>query len=165
MQLKRAMDNNEKNVSSVTEPSASVKRKIFLRNFFITLGIGAAVSVGFMFILGAFSQTETYQTYRAFHNSFFVSGVILICMGLLVISANAGTFTILGYGVSLWGKLLHKEISAESRSYYNYRERRLANKKPFVHFLAAGGVLVLIAIVFLILCKTNEPSVTDVPEL
>lgn len=159
------MDNNEKNVAAVPEQSPQLKRKLFLRNFLITLGIGALLSLGFLFLLGAFSQAETYQTYRAFHNSFFVSGVLLIGIGLLIVSANAGTFTMLGYSVSLWGKLLRKDLSAESRSYYDYRERRLANKKPFVHFLAAGGLFILVAIVFLILCKANEPLVTDVPEL
>ena len=150
------MAENELN-AAVTEDtsSAAEKRKAFLKRFLITLAVGIAMAVGFMFLLGAFSKETSKDTFHALCDACFVSGVLITGAGLLVISANAGTFTMLGYSVSLWFKLLRKDIPNESRSYYEYRKRRLEKKSPYLHYLCAGAVLLLAALVLYLIYRSK----------
>ncbi|MBQ6183812.1 MAG: DUF3899 domain-containing protein [Clostridia bacterium] len=150
------MEENELNVVSTgNAPSAAEKRKAFLKRFLITLAAGVALAAGFMFLLGAFSKETPKDTFHALCDACFVSGVLIAGVGLLVISANAGTFTMLGYSVSLWFKLLRKDLSSESRSYYEYRKRRLEKKSPYLHYLCAGAVLMLAALVLFIIYSSK----------
>jgi len=145
------MDNNELPSSAAETRTPEEKRRDFVKRFLITLGVGLVCSVLLMLLLGAFSKETRYETYSALCDSFFVAGILTVGVGLLTLSANSGTFTLLGYSVSLWGKLLRKDLSAESRSYYDYRKRKLAIKRPYLHYVLSGCVLILIAAVFYVL--------------
>ena len=148
------MESNELRPAAQEIP-AEEKRRLFIKRFLITFGVGLAFSLILMLLLGAFSKETSLETYSALCDSFFVSGIITVGVGLLTLSANSGTFTLLGYSVSLWGKLLRKDLSAESRSYYEYRKRKLADKRPYLHYVASGCVLMLIAAVFYILYSAS----------
>ncbi len=145
------MEENENNVVPTEEASTGEKKKAFLKRFLITLAVGIVLAIGFMFMLGAFSKETSKETFKALSDSCFVSGILIVGVGLLAVAANAGTFTMLGYSVSLWFKLLRKDLSSESRSYYEYRKRRLEKKSPVLHYICAGAILLLAALTFLVL--------------
>lgn len=145
------MDNNELSNPAISEPAPAQKRKAFFIRFVITFGAGLVAAFLLMLLRGAFSAETKSDAFRLVSDGFSVAGVILLCVGALIFTSNMGTFTMLSYSVSLWGKLFRKDLSAENRSYYEYRKRKLAKKSPVMHFIISGAVLILIGIVFIIL--------------
>jgi hypothetical protein len=95
------------------------------------------------------------------HNALLISGVVVLCSGLLYLMAWAGTFEIFVYGFS--DVFFHMNPSPnKTKKYKDYpeyvnakREERKTKKPYFWPFLAFGGTLIIAAIVVYIVFKAQ----------
>lgn len=89
-------------------------------------------------------------------DGFFVTGVLVFGMGALKAFRNKGTFDVLSYGVS---SLLYTAIPMLDRrpeeqrteGFYDYTQRKQAERKPAGDILIAGGVYLVLAAIMLVI--------------
>ena len=122
-----------------------------IRKYLITLLVGF---IGVCFIAYAkdvFVQTETVKVFHILCDAFFVVGVVITSVGLLIFSSNEGTFDMLVYGVSSFFDLFRKVSAKKYATFYDYRESRADNKIRFGSMLVCGlGFLAVAFIMFFI---------------
>ena len=118
-----------------------------IRKYLITLLVGF---IGVFFIAYAkdvFVQTETVKVFHILCDAFFVVGVVITSVGLLIFSSNEGTFDMLVYGVSSFFDLFRKVSAKKYATFYDYRESRADKKIRFGFLLVCG--LVFLAVAFI----------------
>lgn len=123
------------------------------RKYFITLTAGLVAVFGISWAKGIFAQTQPEAIFHILCDVFFAVGTVLCCMGLLIFSANEGTFEMLVYGVSSFVDLFRVESKKKYATFYDYRESRADRKVPFGFFLVCGAVFLVISLAFYPLCS------------
>ena len=106
--------------------------------------------VGVFCILWAkdiFAQTEVVKIFHILCDAFFVVGVVITGVGLLVFSSNEGTFDMLVYGVSSFFDLFRKVSKKKYPTFYDYRVSRQGKKIRFGFMLLCGIFFLVIAFV------------------
>lgn len=137
-------------------------KKTKILPYIITLAVGLVVAVGIFllqFLLGNKENRSASYVLGLLSDGFFVTGVVILCVGGLSFVKNQGTFDGLGYAVQSfltvrnWSK---KHTFKERESYGDYRERKIEErkeKKSISHYVITSIVLVVIAVIFLVISK------------
>lgn len=111
------------------------------KGYLITTAIGAVLTIWILFARGVFAGYMPAATLmKALSDGFFVPGVLITGVGLLVWVAGEGTFDIMAYGV----KLLWDVFRNEWESFHDYKARKGEKGKPAVSFILHVGVLFLL---------------------
>ncbi|MBQ4272721.1 MAG: DUF3899 domain-containing protein [Clostridia bacterium] len=85
-------------------------------------------------------------------NAFFVPGAVVLGIGLLIWTANGGTFDMIAFGVIKLFDLLKRDMTkVKYKTFYDYRQAQQDKKRSFTAYLIIGAVLMVIAVIFLIL--------------
>ena len=66
--------------------------------YLITFVVGLLMGLFVFLIKDAFSFTEKAKIVEVLIDATFVPGILMVCFGLLILSANEGTFDMLIYG-------------------------------------------------------------------
>lgn len=99
---------------------------------------------------GMFKAISNYEVLQAVCDGFFVSGVLLICFGLLIFSSNMGTFDMISYGVRQAVRIIAPR-KIEKKTFYDYRVEKQKKKKNFLPMIFCGiGEVVISFLVLLI---------------
>ncbi|MDE7264328.1 MAG: DUF3899 domain-containing protein [Anaeroplasmataceae bacterium] len=94
---------------------------------------------------------RTKEVFKVLTDSFFASGVILFCFGLLILSYNEGTFDMVMFGVKRFFGLFRKDLSKlKDETFYDYRCAKHEYKKGFGYLLIVGLVFIAFSLLFLI---------------
>lgn len=119
----------------------------------ISFLIGAAIALLVMGLRGIFTETEPREIMRLLSDAFFVPGVVLAGVGLLVFATNGGVFDMLVYSVILFFNLFRRNVQDRKyRDFYEYREAKKDRKRRSLAFLLIVGLLyIALAALFLIL--------------
>lgn len=124
-----------------------------LKKYLITLG----VSLLFVFLIAllrdVFNQNDVQKVYHILSDSFFVVGVIVTGMGLLVFASNEGTFDMIIYGVSTFINLFRPHAQKKYDTFYDYRISKSQNKINSWFLLIIGVFLILMAVLMLLIYK------------
>ena len=96
-----------------------------------------------------FGQTEPKLIFHILCDGFFVVGVVLVCIGLLIFSSNEGTFAGLTYSVKSFIDLFRKTGMKKYDSYYDYKAARTEKKIPFGFLLICGLLFIAVSLVML----------------
>ncbi len=119
----------------------------------ITTLVGVVITLAVCWARGLFSSQAAVDTYRILCDGCFVSAVLLIGVGLMVLVSNTGAFDILNYGVRSFFGIFSKE--AENRkpegSFIQYKERKAAQKSPYLFLVLVGCGFLAVAFVFVFL--------------
>lgn len=116
----------------------------------VTVAVGLAVALIVMSFKGVFTQTDSVAAMRILCDSFFVSGVCIVCIGLIVVLSNGGAFDMLSYAVVLIFDALRKDVTKRKyKDFYSYREAKKDRKRGFGFLLIVGFALVGISLCFL----------------
>ena len=110
--------------------------------------------VGVIAILASkdiFAQTVQKDVYHILCDAFFVVGVLIECVGLLIFSSNEGTFDIIVYGVSSFVDMFKKQPNRKYETFYDYRAARQDKKIKFAYLLIVGLVFLAVSGVMLYL--------------
>lgn len=113
--------------------------------------------IGIMFVIliccvkDIFNLESSKDVFHVLVDAFFAVGCVIFCMGAIVYTANKGAFTMLGYSMKRFIALFSRKVdSAVSRSYAEYKEKKLENPKPVLHLIIVGAVFIAISLVLLI---------------
>ena len=99
--------------------------------------------------IGALAQVDQYHILC---DAFFLPGLIMVFLGLLMVMNNLGALDTMAYGFSYVLHMLAPGAFDKMDSYLDFIEKRRANRGSGYGFLlVVGTVMVVIAIVFLVL--------------
>lgn len=134
-----------------------MKNKIQI--YIITFIIAAIMSLGIFAIRNGFSleigELDYYggsKLLSVLSDSFFVVGVILLCIGGLIFCSNHGTFTLLSYGAKYALHAFVPQPTLKNQSYYDYQQmqKEKPKKSPKIP-LIIGLVFSLIGVIFFVI--------------
>lgn len=118
----------------------------------IAAAVGLVIAVAIMLGKNIFAETDAVKVMQILSDSFFVPGVLLTGVGLLVFVSNAGLFDMLAYGVHLiYDRFIRDVTKRKYRTFYDYKESRKDKKKDITSLLMVGIVFIILSVVFLIL--------------
>ena len=120
-----------------------------LWKYLITLTVGLAAVVGILFAKDFFAQTAPQRMYHILCDAFFAVGTVLCCAGLLIFSANEGSFDMIVYGMNSFIDLFREKNKKKYDTFFDYRESRKGKKVSFGFLLICGLLFVAISLVFL----------------
>lgn len=87
-------------------------------------------------------------------DAFFVPGIIMTCLGLLIFCTNGGAFDMLAFGMLKFFDLFKRDLTkVKYRTFYDYRQAQKEKKRSFWSFIIVGLVFVAVSAVFFILYK------------
>ena len=126
-----------------------------LLQYSITAAIGICVAVVIMAVKGLFGGAElaAKDVYQILCDAFFVPGVLIGGVGIIVFASHGGVFDMLGYAVRLFFDLFRRDVTKRKyRDFYEYKEAKKDKQRSSILFLLIiGCALIVISVVFLIL--------------
>jgi len=121
-----------------------------LWQYLISFVVGAAIAFGVFYAKDLFVQTGLSEIYKILSDGFFVSGVLLGGIGLLVFGSNGGTFDMLVYGVQSVVSLVYPDARKHD-TFYDYRMARSRRRSSFAFLLLVGLFYIALALLFSLL--------------
>ncbi|MGN0818597.1 MAG: DUF3899 domain-containing protein [Candidatus Coproplasma sp.] len=119
--------------------------------YIITAAIGLAVALIIMFTHNVTGQESVKPVLTILSDAFFVPGVILAGVGLLVWVSAGGVFDMLAYGAIMFFDLFRKDLSNRKyKDFYEYRQAKKEKNRDFGFLLLVGLVFIAVSIVFII---------------
>ena len=99
--------------------------------------------------IGTLPQIDQYHVLC---DAFFLPGVIMIFLGLLMVLNNLGALDTMAYGFSYVMHMLAPGAFDKMDSYLDFIEKRRANRSGGYGFLLViGAVMIAVSVVFLVL--------------
>ncbi|MBR2045079.1 MAG: DUF3899 domain-containing protein [Agathobacter sp.] len=122
------------------------------KTYVITALVGLAVSVYICFSRDIFGAETVADAITILSDAFFVPGILLLCVGLILYAANEGIFNAISYGMKILGRSFRgkKDEKIIDEEFHEYHARVSQKKSKIKHFLVVGGVYVVISIVFVV---------------
>lgn len=127
--------------------------------YLITVAVGLVIAFLALLARNIFNLTATVDFMKAFCDAFFVSGVVLVCVGGLVFVSNGGVFDMLAYGIRTFFESFKKNVTDRKyKDFYEYREAKKSSKRSFSFLLVVGIVFIAISMIFLALYYNYLPA-------
>lgn len=154
---------NEENTTENTgalPPNVEVVKGRWWIKYLITVGVLAVIAVLVAWARGAFgpiSQTELAELkitelqcrMRQWSDAFFVSGVLGLGFGLIIVASNGGAFDMIAYGFRALFSVFKKDpVDRKYATFYDYRKAREKKKRSFWYLVIVGGAFVLVSVAF-----------------
>lgn len=115
--------------------------------YLITLLVGFLCVYGITVSKDLYSQTELVTIFHILCDSFFVVGVVMFNIGLLIFTSNEGAFDMMVYGVQSFVDLFRKKSTLKHKTFYDYTESRTGKKLKFGFLLICGAFFLAVAMV------------------
>ncbi len=91
------------------------------------------------------------QVLRILSDAFFVPGVILAGVGLLIFASNGGAFDMLSYAFIRFFDLFRRDVrNKKYKDFYEYREAKKDKKRGMAFMLIVGVIFIALAGIMLI---------------
>ena len=120
------------------------------KEYAITIAIALAVGVLIALSRGIFQEDELDMIITIVSDAFFIPGVLLICVGLIVYASNEGLFLSISYGFKAIGRTItaKKDEKLMEEKYHEYYARQMEKKTKCKHFIIVGLAFVVVSLVF-----------------
>ena len=120
------------------------------KEYAITAMVAFGVSLLIALSRGIFQQDEIDMVITIISDAFFIPGVLLICVGLIVYASNEGLFLSISYGFKAIGRTItaKKDEKLMDEKYHEYYARQIQKKAKCKHFLLVGLFFVVVSLVF-----------------
>ena len=120
------------------------------KEYAITAMVAFGVSILIALSRGIFQQDEIDMVITIISDAFFIPGVLLICVGLIVYASNEGLFLSISYGFKAIGRTItaKKDEKLMDEKYHEYYARQIQKKAKCKHFLLVGLAFVVISLIF-----------------
>ena len=119
----------------------------------ITILIGALMVIGVCDLQNIWSVLDPVRIYKILCNAFFISGILLLGVGILVFISKEGMFDGMSYYAGRFMMLFSRNYDEKRKtalSYYEYKQAK--NRETGGGFILITGLVFLaIAVVFLVL--------------
>ena len=120
--------------------------------YIITFVVGLLIGLVVFVIKDAFVLEDSKKIIAVLIDASFVPGILMVCFGLLVVSANGGTFDMLVFGTRQFFNLFRKKFNREeAQSFYEYRKAKSEHKNEFWYLVIIGLVYITLSAIFLII--------------
>ncbi len=120
-----------------------------VKRYLIALAVGFGLVAYLLWQNDIFAQTETAKIFHILCDAFFVPGVLLVCIGLLIFSTNEGTFDGLTYAVKSFVNMFRKSSLRKYDTYYDYKASRKNRDTKFGYLIYCGLFLIAVSLVML----------------
>ena len=122
------------------------------KEYVITTAVAFVVGVLIALSRGIFQEDEIDMVITIISDAFFIPGVLLICVGLIVYASNEGLFLSISYGFKAIGRTItaKKEEKLMDEKYHEYYARQIQKKSKCKHFLIVGLAYVIISLLFVV---------------
>ncbi len=124
-----------------------------LKKYGITLLTGLVMTGLILWGKDFFNQTDAKMIFHILSDAFFVPGVVITGIGLLVFSANEGSFDMLAYGIDAFADFFRKQSRKKAPTYYDYKVMRADKKVRFGFLLISGLIFLAVAGVMYLLYR------------
>lgn len=123
------------------------------KEYAVTTAIALAVGLLIALSRGIFSAESLDMVITIISDAFFIPGVLLVCVGLIVYASNEGLFLAISYGFKTIGRTItaKKEEKLMEEKYHEYYARQIEKKTKCKHFLIVGAVFVVISLIFVVI--------------
>ena len=126
--------------------------------YFVAALVGIAIFVLVICINKIWNVNETYAIMQCLSDAFFVPGVLVGGVGLLVFASNGGVFDMLIYATIRFFDLFKKDPrNKKYKDFYEYREAKKDRHRSNKAMLIVGGVFIVLAVIFLIVYYQTIP--------
>lgn len=124
--------------------------------YLISTAVGLLIALGVFLVKGLFTQTDALIRLKILCDGFFVSAVMLLGVGLLVMVSNEGIFSTLAFGVKRFGLFFfNRKIEKDRESYADYYQRKREKQAPYKFLLVVGGAFMLVAVILCVVYITR----------
>lgn len=117
-----------------------------LRKYLITLAVGLAAVLGILYAKDFFAQTELQRICHILCDAFFAVGTVMCCAGLLIFSANEGSFDMIVYGMNSFIDLFREKSRKKYDTFFDYKESRKGQKVTFGFLLICGLLFLAVSL-------------------
>lgn len=126
-----------------------MKRKLLEYGFTVLFGV--IVTFLLLWSKGIFSPVETKMLLQYWIDSLFVSGVIILCAGLIIVVSDGGAFDFLVYGVYRFFSIFRsKPNDVKYKTYYDYSVARAEKEKhSFLYLVIVGSIFIIASLIVL----------------
>ena len=123
------------------------------KEYVITTAVALAVGVMIALGRGIFQEDEIDMVITIISDAFFIPGVLLLCIGLIVYASNEGLFLSISYGFKAIGRTItaKKDEKLMNEKYHEYYARQIQKKSKCKHFLLVGLVFIVISLLFVVI--------------
>lgn len=119
--------------------------------YIISAVIGIVIFIVIICAKGIWKYDEEREVLRILSDAFFVPGVCLAGMGLLIFASNGGAFDMLSYAVIRFFDLFKRDVrNKKYKDFYEYREAKKDKKRGMAFMLIVGLVFIALAAIMLI---------------
>lgn len=123
--------------------------------YLITAAAGFVVALTYFLIVGLFGAKDAVTVFHILSNGFFISGVLLLCLGGLFWAGGEGIYDGLTYSVYVvfgrFTRLTDKNWHPEHYGDYVVKKREKRQELRIRHLMYVGLAYVLLAAIALIL--------------
>ena len=123
------------------------------RKYLITVVAGLLCAGLIAYSKNIFAVTSPETIFHILCDSFFVVGVVITGLGLLIFSTNEGTFDMLVYGVTSFIDMFRKVSRKKYDTFYDYRAAHQEKKIGFGFMLICGLIFIVIAFIMYLLYR------------
>jgi len=113
-----------------------------------------AVVIAFLIALfrGVFEKDNTSDILHILIDATFIVSVLFVGFGLLIFSANEGTFDMLSYGMTSFISLFKKDRDnyLKYKTYVDYKVAKADKKHGFAHIVFIGLAMFMVCLIFII---------------
>lgn len=123
------------------------------KKYLITFAAGFAGVLYILWMKDFFNQTEMATIFHILCDAFFVVGVVITGIGLLIFTTNEGVFDGMVFAVKSFVNMFRRQAVKKYESYYDYRAARADKKVTFGFMLICGVFFIAVSFVMLYLNK------------
>lgn len=128
--------------------------KSFLKKavpYFVSAVVGMVVFTIIVCTKKIWNYDDGKQVLRILSDAFFVPGVILAGVGLLIFASNGGAFDMLSYAFIRFCDLFRRDVrNKKYKDFYEYREAKKDKKRGMAFMLIVGVIFIALAGIMLI---------------
>ena len=122
-----------------------------ISKYLITLTIGVLIAFLVAYAKDVFIQEDKKVIFHILSDSFFIPGVAITGVGLLMFVSNEGAFDGLSFAMLSFFKLFSIKNEKKFKTYNDYKEQKRQKKNPVSFILVSGLFLIGVSIIMLIL--------------
>ena len=122
------------------------------KEYVITTAIAFVIGILITLSRGIFQEKEMDMIITIISDAFFIPGILLICVGLIVLASNEGLFLAISYGFKVIGRTISakKDETLMNEKYHEYYARQIQKKTKCKHLLIVGIGFVVISLLFVV---------------
>ena len=122
-----------------------------LKKYLITSVLALLLTFLIALARGVFEKENTVDVLHVLIDATFVVSVLFTGFGLLIFSANEGTFDMIAYGMTSFIALFKKDRESylKYKTYVDYKEAKADNKHSFAHIVLVGLAVFVACLIFI----------------